>query len=78
MVEVKKIAYEDRARYYVDPDFTKTPLERLLSKEYASERLRLFDPKRAARADPGRRCRAAQPATRPTSRWWTRIATPCR
>jgi len=52
MVEVKKIAYEDRARYYVDPDFTKTPLERLLSKDYGRERFRLFDAKRAARAIP--------------------------
>jgi len=47
MVEIKKIAYEDRARYYADPDFARLPLERLISKEYAAERHKLFDPARS-------------------------------
>jgi len=50
LVEAKKIAYEDRARYYADPAFASIPLERLLSKDYARERGRLFDPERAARS----------------------------
>lgn len=52
MIEVKKIVYEDRARYYADPSFAVLPLDRLLSKEYAQERLKLFDPKRAQRNVP--------------------------
>jgi len=51
-VEVKKIAYEDRARYYADPDFFRVPLEQLLSKAYAKKRLELFDPDRAQRRIP--------------------------
>lgn len=54
MVEVKKLAFEDRARYIADPDFAKTPTERLLSKEYARERVRRISRERAAeRAEPG-------------------------
>lgn len=34
--EAKKLAFEDRARFYADPDFYKTPLKKLLSKEYAA------------------------------------------
>jgi gamma-glutamyltranspeptidase/glutathione hydrolase len=52
MVEVKKIVYEDRARYYADPQFAPAPLDRLISKAYAAERAKLFDPARAARKIP--------------------------
>ena len=52
MVEAKKVAYADRARYYADPAFAKLPLERLLSKEYAKERAKKIDVKRASREDP--------------------------
>jgi gamma-glutamyltranspeptidase/glutathione hydrolase len=51
-VEAKKLAYEDRAKFYSDPDFNKLPLEELISKEYAAERRDLIDPKRAARTYP--------------------------
>lgn len=44
MVEAKKLAYEDRAKFYADPEFTSIPLEGLLSKEYAAERRALIDP----------------------------------
>lgn len=47
LIESKKLAYEDRARYYADPDFTKIPLDWLLSKDYAAERRKLIDPERA-------------------------------
>ncbi len=52
MVEAKKVAYADRARYYADPAFAKLPLERLLSKEYARERAKKIDLRRASREDP--------------------------
>ena len=51
MTEAKKLAFADRARYYADPAFTKTPLSRLLSKDYARERAALIDMKRAAATD---------------------------
>ncbi len=42
-VEAKKLAYEDRAKYYADMDFAKIPVQRLISKEYAAERRKLID-----------------------------------
>lgn len=51
LVEVKKLAFADRARLYADPDFVECPVERLLSKEYARERARRVDLARAARTD---------------------------
>lgn len=52
--EAKKLAFEDRARYYADMDFSPVPVEKLISKDYAAERRRLIDPGRAARRyDPG-------------------------
>lgn len=47
-LEAKKIAYEDRARFYADPAFSEIPLQQLLSKEYAVERGQLLDMKKAA------------------------------
>ena len=51
-VEAKKLAYEDRAKYYADPDFSKLPVEKLISKEYAAERRKLIDPDHAALSYP--------------------------
>ncbi len=48
-VEAKKLAFEDRARYYADMDFSPVPVEKLISKEYAAERRKLIDPDRASR-----------------------------
>ena len=45
-VEAKRLAFEDRARYYADPDFAQTPIEWLNSKEYARERAKLIKPNR--------------------------------
>ncbi len=45
-VEAKRLAYEDRARYYADPHFAKVPVEWLISKEYAAERAKLIRPDR--------------------------------
>ena len=47
-VEAKKLAFEDRARYYADPGFAKIPLKTLLSKEYAAKRRALINPAKAA------------------------------
>ena len=47
--EAKKLAFEDRARYYADPLFTKVPVSQLVSKRYAAERRKLIDPLKAAR-----------------------------
>jgi gamma-glutamyltranspeptidase/glutathione hydrolase len=51
MVEAKKVAFADRARYYADPEFAQAPVEELLSKDYAKKRARLIDMKKAARED---------------------------
>jgi gamma-glutamyltranspeptidase/glutathione hydrolase len=54
MVEAKKLAYADRARYYADPAFTEVPVSTLLSKDYARRRAALIDLGRAAPSvDPG-------------------------
>ncbi len=44
--EAKRLAYEDRARYYADPNFSRVPFEHLVSKAYAAERARLIRPDR--------------------------------
>ena len=49
MIEAKKLVFEDRARFYADMDFAKVPVKGLISEEYADERRKLIDPKRAAR-----------------------------
>jgi len=46
--EAKKLVFEDRAKYYADPEFAKTPLRELLSKEYAASRRALISPDRSA------------------------------
>jgi len=42
LVEAKKLAFEDRAKQYADPDFHDVPYDVLLSKEYAAERRELI------------------------------------
>jgi gamma-glutamyltranspeptidase / glutathione hydrolase len=49
MIEAKKIAWADRAKFYADPDFAKIPVAGLLSKKYAAERRKLVDPNHAAK-----------------------------
>jgi gamma-glutamyltranspeptidase/glutathione hydrolase len=48
LIESKKVAYEDRAKYYADPDFYNAPIDMLLSKEYAAQRRDLISDDRAA------------------------------
>lgn len=38
MIEAKKLAFEDRAKHYSDPDFYAIPMDSLLSKHYAKQR----------------------------------------
>jgi gamma-glutamyltranspeptidase / glutathione hydrolase len=47
--EAKKLVFEDRAKYYADPEFAKIPVKSLLSDSYADERRKLIDPNRASR-----------------------------
>jgi gamma-glutamyltranspeptidase/glutathione hydrolase len=49
MIEAKKIAWADRAKFYADPAFAKIPLAGLLSKKYAAERRKLIDLNHAAK-----------------------------
>jgi gamma-glutamyltranspeptidase / glutathione hydrolase len=41
-IEAKRLAYEDRARFYADPHFSKIPIDWLNSKQYAAERAKLI------------------------------------
>jgi gamma-glutamyltranspeptidase/glutathione hydrolase len=53
-VEAKKLAFEDRARYYADPVFFKSPVQTLISADYASLRRAKIDMAKAAKAvEPG-------------------------
>ena len=49
-VEAKKLAYEDRAKYYSDMDFNDIPVAQLISKSYAQKRQALIKRNRAAKS----------------------------
>ena len=51
-VEAKKLAFEDRAKFYADPAFNEIPTKSLISKAYAAQRRQLIDPLRATRSYP--------------------------
>lgn len=53
MIEAMRLAFADSKWYVSDPAFVKIPMKELLSKEYASERRKLIDLKRAT-IDPQR------------------------
>jgi gamma-glutamyltranspeptidase/glutathione hydrolase len=48
-IEAKRLAYEDRARYYADPKFAQVPTAWLNSKDYAAQRAALIHPDRINR-----------------------------
>jgi gamma-glutamyltranspeptidase/glutathione hydrolase len=52
LTEAKKLAFEDRAKFYADPAFNDIPVDWLISKEYAAQRRELIDMNRAARYYP--------------------------
>ena len=47
LIEAKKLAYADRARFYADTAFESVPIEPLRSKSYAEIQNRRIDPQRA-------------------------------
>jgi gamma-glutamyltranspeptidase/glutathione hydrolase len=51
LVEAKKLAFADRARYYADPAFASVPVRELLSKDYARARAKRIDMAHAAGTD---------------------------
>ncbi|MEN7342376.1 MAG: gamma-glutamyltransferase [Pseudomonadota bacterium] len=51
-IEAKKLAFEDRAKFYTDPDFVDIPVDWLVSKDYAAERRKLIDPSKASKTLP--------------------------
>lgn len=53
MIEAKKLAFEDRAKFYADLDFGDQPLDGLLSKDYAAERRKLIGDRAARTVDAG-------------------------
>lgn len=50
-VEAKKLAFEDRAKFYADPDFHKIPVAELISDKYGAQRRELIK-NRAGRSYP--------------------------
>lgn len=52
LVEAKKVAFEDRARFIADPAMARVPVRGLLSKAYARQRARRIDLSRAATEQP--------------------------
>jgi gamma-glutamyltranspeptidase/glutathione hydrolase len=48
LIESKKLAYADRARYYADPTFADVPMGELISAAYAERQRRRIAPERAA------------------------------
>jgi len=52
-VEAKKLAFEDRAKFYADPDFAKAPIDWLVSKDYAAQRRKLIGDRAMQSVEPG-------------------------
>jgi len=48
VIEAEKLALADRDEYYGDPNFTKVPMQQLLSDQYTEMRRELIDPKKAS------------------------------
>jgi gamma-glutamyltranspeptidase / glutathione hydrolase len=63
LVEAKKLAFADRAKYYADPLFAKVPVQRLISADYADQRRKLIDPRKAMPAPPAGDARVGQADT---------------
>ncbi len=42
LIEAKRLAYADRAKYYTDPEFEKVPVAELVSMQYAEQRRKLI------------------------------------
>ncbi len=53
MTESKKVVFEDRAKFYADPDFADVPVQELISKEYAKERMKEIGEYASSNIKPG-------------------------
>jgi len=52
-IETKKLAFEDRAKFYVDPDFSDIPVKDLISKRYALKRMKWIKEQASQRVENG-------------------------
>jgi gamma-glutamyltranspeptidase/glutathione hydrolase len=52
LTEAMRRAYRDRARFVADPDFAEVPVDRLTSKQYATQLRSTIDPNRATPSAP--------------------------
>ncbi len=53
LIEAKKLVFEDRAKFYVDTDFSKQPIAQLISENYGKERAKLIGKRAALRVEAG-------------------------
>lgn len=53
LVEAKKLAFEDRAKFYADLDFGKQPVQKLISEAYGKQRAKLIKERAARRVEAG-------------------------
>ncbi|GLS24779.1 gamma-glutamyltransferase [Marinibactrum halimedae] len=53
LVEAKKLAYEDRAKFYSDLSFQQQPVKKLISKKYGKTRAKLIGERAAQRVESG-------------------------
>lgn len=52
-IEAKKLAFEDRAKFYADPEFHKLPVAKLISDDYLKQRSKLIGRRAASRVAAG-------------------------
>ncbi len=55
LIEAKKLAFADRAKFYADTKFSDVPVKELISKEYAAKRRSLISAEKARRRSASRR-----------------------
>lgn len=59
LIEAKKLAFEDRALFYADPDKSDIPIQQLLEDEYVETQRARLDPRQASDAFPAEDPRAS-------------------
>lgn len=52
LIEAKKLAFEDRAKFYADPEYADIPVGKLISKAYAAERRKLINSQKTSLSYP--------------------------
>jgi gamma-glutamyltranspeptidase / glutathione hydrolase len=55
LIEAKKLAFEDRANFYIDPRFSEISLDEILSKEYAAKQYKKIHPNKVLNLSPAQR-----------------------